>query len=75
VNSAGALQESDMRSRKKPGKQKSESRRVSRAIETALTRIEECDPNLGDVLRESIETGEFFSYSPKQRARRHKTEK
>jgi hypothetical protein len=54
---------------------KSEGRRVSRAIKAALARIEERDPKLGGVLRESIEMGQFFSYSPKGRGRRRKVKK
>ena len=64
-----------MRKSKIPGNQKSESRRVSRAIKTALARIVERNPKLGGTLRESIETGKFFSYSPKARTRRRKLKK
>ena len=62
-----------MRTRKVPGDRKSEGRRISRAIKTALARIEERDPKLGGALRESIEIGQFFSYSPKGRRRRKVT--
>ncbi|MGA6971242.1 MAG: hypothetical protein WBY93_06395 [Candidatus Binatus sp.] len=54
---------------------KSEGRRVSRAIKAALARIEERDPKLGGVLRESIEMGQFFSYSSNGRGRRRKVKK
>jgi len=62
-----------MRTRKVPGDRKSGGRRISRAIKTALARIEERDPKLGGALRESIEMGQFFSYSPKGRRRRKVT--
>lgn len=64
-----------MRTRKAPGDRKSEGRRVSRAIKAALECIEERDPKLGGVLRESIEMGQFFSYSPNGRRRRRKVKK
>lgn len=64
-----------MCARKVPGNRKSEGRRISRAIKTALGRIEERDPNLGGALRESIEMGQFFSYSPRGRGRRRKVKK
>jgi len=64
-----------MRKRKVAGNRKSEGRRVTRAIKTALARIEERDPKLGGALRESIETGQFFSYSPQGRPRRGKIKK
>jgi hypothetical protein len=64
-----------MRKRKGPVNRKSEGRRVTRAIKTALARIDERDPKLGGALRESIETGEFFCYSPKERPLRSKGKK
>jgi hypothetical protein len=64
-----------MREPEVPGNRKSEGRRISRAIKTALARIEVRDPKLGGALRESIETGQFFSYSPKGRRRRRKVKK
>jgi hypothetical protein len=64
-----------MRVRKGQENRKREGRRISRAIKTALARIEERDPKLGSALRESIETGQFFSYSPNGRRRRRKVKK
>jgi len=64
-----------MRKRKVAGNRKSEGRRVTRAIKTALARIEERDPKLGVALRESIETGQFFSYSLQEGPRRGKIKK
>jgi hypothetical protein len=61
-----------MRKRKTPKNREGDGRRVTRAIKTALAHIEERDPKLGGALRDSIETGEFFSYSPKGRPRRRK---
>jgi hypothetical protein len=41
-----------------------DGRRVSRAIALALTLIAEQNPELARLLCETIETGEFISYSP-----------
>lgn len=64
-----------MRKQKVPGNRKGEGQRVTRAIKTALARIEERDPKLGGALRDSIETGQFFSYSSKRRSGRGKVKK
>jgi len=41
-----------------------ERRRVTRAINLALAKISEQDPELARLLRESIKTGTFLSYAP-----------
>jgi hypothetical protein len=43
----------------------SEAEQVARAIEAAIERINERDPILGRILRETIETGDYFSYTRK----------
>ena len=72
---SGALREHEMRKRKVAGNRKNEGWRVTRAIKTALARIEKRDPKFGGALRESIETGQFFSYSPQGRPRCGKIKK
>lgn len=39
-------------------------RRVTRAIKLALARIAEKNPELARLLKETIETGTYLSYSP-----------
>jgi len=41
-----------------------EARRVASAIKLALTLIAEHDPELSRLLSQTIETGEYLSYSP-----------
>lgn len=59
-----------MRPRKVSTDPHREVRRVKRAINAALVRIQELDPLLGRTLRETIKTGQFLSYLPKPGARR-----
>ena len=58
--------------RRVPKQVQRDRRRVTRALKVALARISEHDPTLGSTLREAIETGQFFSYSPKGAAFRRK---
>ena len=44
--------------------EKLERRRVTRAIKLALARIAEKNPELARLLKETIETGQYLSYSP-----------
>jgi hypothetical protein len=41
-----------------------EQRRVTRAIKLAVALIAEHDPGLAELLRKTIKTGRFLSYSP-----------
>jgi hypothetical protein len=54
-----------MRRRKSSKHPRSDAEQVARAIDAAIERINERDPILGRILRESIETGDYFSYTPK----------
>ena len=54
-----------MRRRKSSKDPLIDAEQVARAIDAAIERINERDPILGRILRESIETGDYFSYTPK----------
>ena len=54
-----------MRRRKASKQPRTDAERVARAIDSAIERIKERDPILGRILRETIETGDYFSYTPK----------
>ena len=43
---------------------RSDAERVARAIDVAIERINERDPILGRILRETIETGDYFPIRP-----------
>jgi hypothetical protein len=56
-----------MRRRKSSKDPLIDAEQVAQAIEAAIERISERDPILGRILRETIETGDYFSYSPKHK--------
>jgi hypothetical protein len=63
--SSCARMDGAMRRRKVSKDPRKEAERVARAIDAAIERVSERDPILGRILRETIETGDYLSYTPK----------